>query len=47
MIKKDKAVKIVTINGKAERAETFTREASLSKEEKAHYKKYGIVLIIE
>lgn len=47
MMDRKKAVKIVTINGKAEKTETFTREASLSKEEKTHYKKYGIVLIVE
>lgn len=46
MIKKEKAVKIVTINWKAERTETFTRESSLTKWEKEHYKKYWIVLII-
>ena len=46
MIDRKKAVKIVTINWKAERTETFTREASLSKDEKAHYKKHGIVLIV-
>lgn len=46
MIDRKKAVKIIAINGKAEKTETFTREASLSKEEKAHYKKHGIVLIV-
>lgn len=46
MIDKKKAVKIVTINWKAEKTESFTRESSLTKEEKTHYKKHGIVLII-
>lgn len=47
MIDKKKAIKIVTVNWKAEKEETFTRQSSLTKEEKEHYKKYGIVLIIQ
>lgn len=47
MIDRSKAIKIITINGKAEKNETFTRLSSLTKEEKEHYKKYGIVLIIK
>lgn len=46
MIDRKKAVKIVTIDWKAEKVETFTRQSSLTKEEKEHYKKYWIVLVI-
>lgn len=47
MIDRKKAVEIVTINGKAEKTITHTRKASLTKEEKAHLKEYGIVLIVK
>lgn len=46
MIDKEKAIKIVSINWKAERTETFTRLASLTKEERKHYDTYWIVLIL-
>jgi hypothetical protein len=47
MIDRKKAVKIVTINGKAEKTETYTRETKLTQKEIQHHNKYGIVLIVE